>query len=263
MHTEISGIAQYAKRVFSLCGIAGEILVKERPSGPLYEFNISNPQQVERMLDMFHITGEQVSLRIDPSLIRCNQCANAFVAAAFLCCGTMTDPSKEYNLEFLSPRHNLARDLEGFLAQYEFNPHRTLRKGVNVVYIKASEKVEDMLTFMGAGNAAMEIMGHKLFKEIRNKTNRLTNCETANMEKSAVAAVKTSRAVRYLKQQNAYETLPEPLKNAAELRLAWPNLSLAQLVEKSTESISKSGLSHRIKKLEKLAEDMQKRSKNA
>ena len=66
----------------------------------------------------------------------------------------MTDPSKEYNLEFLCARHNLAKDLEAILAEHEFRPHRTLRKGLNVVYVKASEQLEDLLTFMGAGNAA-------------------------------------------------------------------------------------------------------------
>ena len=259
LHTELQGVAQYARRLFGICGIHGTITTKERPSGPLYEFKVDEPAEVEAMLRLFHCEEEQVSRHIDPRLIRCGHCFSAFVASAFLCCGTMTDPRKEYNLEFLCPRYNLARDLEGILAEHEFTPRRTVRKGVNVIYVKASEQVADLLTFMGAGGAAMQIMDHKLFKELRNKTNRLNNCETANIDKVVTANVAARRAIEYLQQNGDFDALPAPLRLAAQLRLDWPDLSLAQLVEKSAEPISKSGLSHRLKKLEHLADDLRQR----
>ena len=259
LHTELPGVAQYAKRLFSICGLHGEIIVKERPSGPLYEFKIDEPAEVEKMLALFHCEEEQVSRHIDPRLIRCGHCFSAFVASACLCCGTMTDPSKEYNLEFLCPRYNLAKDLEGILAEHEFTPRRTVRKGVNVIYVKASEQVADLLTFMGAGGAAMQIMDHKMFKELRNKTNRLNNCEMANIDKVVTANVAAKKAIEYLQQKGDFDALPAPLRQAAQLRLDWPDLSLAQLVEKSPEPISKSGLSHRLKKLEHLADELRQR----
>lgn len=262
LHTELAGVAHYAKRLFGICGIQGEIFTKERPSGPLYEFKIDQPEQVDAMFRLFRCQPGAVSRHIDPELIRCGHCFSAFVASAFLCCGTMTDPSKEYNLEFLCARYNLARDLEGILAEHEFAPHRTVRKGVNVVYVKASEQVADLLTFMGAGGAAMQIMDHKLLKELRNKTNRLNNCETANLDKVVTANVQVTRAIDYLKQQGDFDALPQPLRQAAQLRLAWPELSLAQLAQKSDQPISKSGLSHRLKKLEQLAAQLQQRRNN-
>lgn len=259
LHTELSGVAQYAKRLFSICGVHGEIITKERPSGPLYEFKVDEPGEVSKMLSLFHCEEDQVSRHIDPRLIRCGHCFSAFVASAFLCCGTMTDPSKEYNLEFLCPRYNLAKDLEGILAEHEFTPRRTVRKGVNVIYVKASEQVADLLTFMGAGGAAMQIMDHKMFKELRNKTNRLNNCEMANIDKVVTANVAAKKAIEYLQQKGDFDALPAPLRQAAQLRLDWPDLSLAQLVEKSPEPISKSGLSHRLKKLEHLADELRQR----
>ncbi len=259
LHTELSGVAQYAKRLFSICGVHGKIITKERPSGPLYEFKVDEPGEVSKMLSLFHCEEDQVSRHIDPRLIRCGHCFSAFVASAFLCCGTMTDPSKEYNLEFLCPRYNLAKDLEGILAEHEFTPRRTVRKGVNVIYVKASEQVADLLTFMGAGGAAMQIMDHKMFKELRNKTNRLNNCEMANIDKVVTANVAAKKAIEYLQQKGDFDALPAPLRQAAQLRLDWPDLSLAQLVEKSPEPISKSGLSHRLKKLEHLAEELRQR----
>lgn len=259
LHTELLGVAQYAKRLFGICGVHGSIITKERPSGPLYEFKVDDPQEVDKMLKLFHCEEEQVSRHIDPRLIRCGHCFSAFVASAFLCCGTMTDPSKEYNLEFLCPRYNLAKDLEGILAEHEFTPRRTVRKGVNVIYVKASEQVADLLTFMGAGGAAMQIMDHKMFKELRNKTNRLNNCEMANIDKVVTANVAARRAIEYLQEKGGFDALPAPLRQAAQLRLDWPDLSLAQLVQKSPEPISKSGLSHRLKKLEQLADELRQR----
>lgn len=259
LHTELLGVAQYAKRLFGICGVHGAIITKERPSGPLYEFKVDDPQEVDKMLKLFHCEEEQVSRHIDPRLIRCGHCFSAFVASAFLCCGTMTDPSKEYNLEFLCPRYNLAKDLEGILAEHEFTPRRTVRKGVNVIYVKASEQVADLLTFMGAGGAAMQIMDHKMFKELRNKTNRLNNCEMANIDKVVTANVAARRAIEYLQEKGDFDALPAPLRQAAQLRLDWPDLSLAQLMQKSPEPISKSGLSHRLKKLEQLADELRQR----
>ena len=259
LHTELLGVAQYAKRLFGICGVHGAIITKERPSGPLYEFKVDDPQEVDKMLKLFHCEEEQVSRHIDPRLIRCGHCFSAFVASAFLCCGTMTDPSKEYNLEFLCPRYNLAKDLEGILAEHEFTPRRTVRKGVTVIYVKASEQVADLLTFMGAGGAAMQIMDHKMFKELRNKTNRLNNCEMANIDKVVTANVAARRAIEYLQEKGDFDALPAPLRQAAQLRLDWPDLSLAQLVQKSPEPISKSGLSHRLKKLEQLADELRQR----
>ena len=262
MQTELASAAQYAKKMFQCTGILGEITVGQRGTSALYEFSVSEPEQVQKMFEIFQCDSGQISLRIDPALLRCPSCVSAFLGAAFVCCGTMTDPQKEYNLEFVSSRHNLAKDLEGILAEHEFRPHRTLRKGVNVVYIKASEQIEDLLTFMGAGNGAMQIMDHKVIKELRNKTNRLTNCETANMDKTATANVQALRAIHYLKEMDALQTLSAPLQQAAQLRLEWPDLPLAQLAQKSSDPISKSGLSHRIKKLERLAEELQKRRTN-
>lgn len=259
LHTELLGVAQYAKRLFGICGVHGAIITKERPSGPLYEFKVDDTQEVDKMLKLFHCEEEQVSRHIDPRLIRCGHCFSAFVASAFLCCGTMTDPSKEYNLEFLCPRYNLAKDLEGILAEHEFTPRRTVRKGVNVIYVKASEQVADLLTFMGAGGAAMQIMDHKMFKELRNKTNRLNNCEMANIDKVVTANVAARKAIEYLQEKGDFDALPAPLRQAAQLRLDWPDLSLAQLVQKSPEPISKSGLSHRLKKLEQLADELRQR----
>lgn len=171
----------------------------------------------------------------------------------------MIDPQKEYNIEFLTSRTNLAKDFEALLAEHEFAPHRTRRNGVNLIYVKNSANVERILAFMGAANAAAQIKAQKAVKQVRNQINRHTNCDTANLSKTARANAQTLKAIRFLKEQNALETLPEVLQDAAAKRLAYPDLSLTALCACFDPSVSKSGLSHRMKKLESLADTLRQR----
>ena len=182
VQTEQQETVQAAQQLFARCGVQGEILHKQRPSGVLYEFNIRAPEQVARVHELFGTTGSETSLQIDPRLIRCQTCVSAYIGAAFLCSGTVIDPQKEYNLEFLTSRTNLARDFEALLAEHEFAPHRTRRNGVNLIYVKTGANVERLLSFMGAGNAAEEMHAQKAFKQVRNQTNRQT---TATPQTSA------------------------------------------------------------------------------
>lgn len=261
LQTEQPHTAQAAQELFARCGVQGEVLQKQRPSGILYEFNIRQPEQVARMHELFGTTGKETSLQIDPNLIRCQTCVSAYIGAAFLCSGTVTDPQKEYNLEFLTARTNLARDFEALLAEHEFAPHRTRRNGVNLVYVKTSASVERLLGFIGASQAAEQIHALKAFKQVRNQTNRQTNCDTANLGKTARANALTLKAIRYLEQEKALETLPETLQQAAALRMKYPDLSLTALCSCFEPPVSKSGLSHRMKKLEALADDLRRRKK--
>ena len=259
IQTEQPHTVQMAQQLFARCGVQGEILQKQRPSGVLYEFNIRTPEQVRRMHELFGTTGSETSLQIDPGLIRCQTCVSAYIGAAFLCSGTMTDPQKEYNLEFLTARTNLAKDFEALLAEHEFAPHRTRRNGVNLIYVKTGANVQRLLSFMGAVNAAEQMGTLKAFKQVRNQTNRQTNCDTANLGKTARANAQTLTAIRFLEQQHALETMPEVLQQAAEMRMKYPDLSLAALCACFDPAVSKSGLSHRRKKLEAAADSLRKR----
>ena len=225
----------------------------------VYEFSIRAPEQVARMHELFGTTGTETSLQIDPGLIRCQTCVSAYIGAAFLCSRTVTDPQKEYSIEFLTSRTNLARDFEALLAEHEFAPHRTRRNGVNLVYVKSCDNVERILSFMGAAEASTRLSAQKAVKQVRNQINRHTNCDTANLSKTARANAQTLKAIRFLDEQGALETLPEALQQAAARRLKYPDLSLAALCASFDPPMSKSGLSHRMKKLEALADALRQR----
>ena len=242
LQTEQELTTQVAAQLFARCGVQGEIVRKERPSGVVYEFSIRAPEQVARMHELFGTTGTETSLQIDPGLIRCQTCVSAYIGAAFLCSGTVTDPQKEYSIEFLTSRTNLARDFEALLAEHEFAPHRTRRNGVNLVYVKSCDNVERILSFMGAAEASTRLSAQKAVKQVRNQINR-----------------HTLKAIRFLDEQGALETLPEALQQAAARRLKYPDLSLAALCASFDPPMSKSGLSHRMKKLEALADALRQR----
>ena len=253
LQTENEGVATFAQKLYRRCGVQGTVLSKERTTGPVYEFSVKDPAEVAKLLTLFGHTGKEPTLRIRPENFKCQSCMQAFISTAFLCCGTMTDPEKSYNLEFLSTRHYLSQQLEAMLAEHDFHPHRALRKGANTIYIKAADHIEDLLTFMGAGGAAMRIMNQRLYNEMRNNTNRLSNCETANLGKSVQAAVQVQLAIEKLQAAGAMNTLPENLRQTAKLRMQYPDLPLAKLAQKFDPPVSKAGLSHRMKKIQEAA----------
>lgn len=254
VHTEQEAVATHLCKLFARCGVQGSVRTMPRPSGAVYEFCIMQLDEVHKLHALFGTTGKELNLQINPVLIASAEAVRAFVATAFLCAGTITNPAKEYNLEFSTARYNLAKDFEALLAQYEFAPRRTQRKGSNVIYVKASENVADLLTFMRANNASMEIMNQKVLKSIRNNTNRITNCDTANLGKTAAANALTIKAIRTIEANDAFAALPEALQIAAQKRMEYPDLPLVQLAQKFDPPLSKSGLSHRMKKIETIAE---------
>ena len=234
LQTENEGVAHFAQKLYRRCGVQGTVISKERPTGPVYEFSVKDPEEVAKMLALFGHTGKEPTLRIRPENFKCQNCMQAFIATAFLCCGTMTDPEKSYNLEFLSTRHYLSQQLEAMLAEHNFHPHRALRKGANTIYIKAADHIEDLLTFMGAGGAAMRIMDQRMYKSVN-------------------AAVQVQLAIEKLQAAGALNTLPETLRHTARLRMQYPDLPLAKLAQKFDPPVSKAGLSHRMKKIQEAA----------
>ena len=123
------------------------------------------------------------------------------------------------------------------------------RKGNAVIYFKQSEKIEDFLTCIGAPIASMQVMNAKLERDLRGKVNRRVNCDAANLDKAVEAAMVQVEAIRRLDAVGTLITLPDKLREAAALRLAHPEDTLAQLAERCDPPITKSALNHRLRKL--------------
>ena len=218
---------------------------------PAYTVWLEDDSCQEELLGRFLLEGERDSIR--PELLRRECCAMSFLRGAYLACGTMSDPQGEYHLEFGVPDTSLGEELLEVLELYELDFRQSSRGRNPIVYTKESNQIEDFLARIGAPKAAMELMNLKIEKELRNKVNRVTNCETANISKTVNASMEQIRRIRSLQESGELERLPAPLREAALLRLENPDASLRELCELAGGTVSRSGLNHRLRRVMELA----------
>ena len=182
-------------------------------------------------------------------------CIRSFLRGAFLSGGSVTDPEKRYHLEFSTNHHKVSRETYSLLLEQGFSPKDTLRNGCSILYFKQSEAIEDLLAFLGAPIASMSIMEAKIEKEMKNKINRIVNCDNANTSKVVEAAQTQIAAIRRLEERGLLEHLPEKLRQTAALRMENPESNLMELADLFDPPLTKSALNHRLRKLVELAED--------
>lgn len=230
--------------------------IKVSPSGRSFSIAIKNPDKCRKLLGYFGHSKSDTSLKINFSNFDCPECYNAFLAGAFLACGTISAPEREYHLEYIVSYLNLSKSLITLLQELELEPKLTKRKGYNVVYFKDSEAIEDCLYIMGASSSMFDMMNVKIVKDIRNSANRRANCETANIEKTVRAAMPQIEAIIKIKKKRGLNTLSEPLREMAEMRLENPDVSLSELALMFDPPLSRSGANHRLNRLIKIAEEL-------
>ncbi len=178
---------------------------------------------------------------------KCANCKSSFFRGVFLACGRVCDPQKQYLLEF-SPSENadiILKELE----TVGINAKLTVRKNENIIYIKKSVSIEDFFVCANMNSTAFRFMDAKINNEIRNKANRLVNCETNNIEKAVNASHNQILVIKELHRRGLLSSLPEELEVTARLRIKHEELSLSALAKISVPPISKSGLSHRLNKI--------------
>ncbi len=181
----------------------------------------------------------------------------AFLKGAFLSCGTIMNPEKNYHMEFAVPEYSLHNDLYRIMMQLNLKPKVVVRKGDMVIYFKHSSEIADILTLMGAFNALMDFHNAKILKEIRNNVNRTVNCESANVQKTVDASVEQVKAIEKLMRTGAFDTLPDNLKEIARLRMEYREHSLKELGEMLNPPLGKSGVNHRLRKIQEEADKYQ------
>lgn len=183
-------------------------------------------------------------------------CKRSFLRGAFLGGGSVSNPERGYHLEFVVRTERLAEELCNLLNYYDLNAKVVLRKGSNVVYLKEGEKITDLLKLIGATGAILDLEDVRIFKDIRNNLNRSVNCETANLEKTVYASVRQIENIRYLLTNGGMDKLPIRLREIAEARINNPDATLVELSELLSEPVGKSGVNHRLRKLEAMANQL-------
>lgn len=257
LQTEQEEIADlYDRLVSRICSVPRPVRTVLRRHTTLWHSAIEDPAHRRAVLEHFGHSTKEPILRLNRANLDCDACARAYLRGAFLVCGAVTDPQRDYHLEFSLPRYHLSRDLLALFREMDFPAKLVKRAGSYVVYIKGSEAIEDCLTFLGATKASLEMMGVKMVKSIRNDTNRRINCENANIDKTVVAAGNQMVALRRIEETCGIGALPEDLQQIARLRLENPDLSLRDLGEMLDPPLSRSGVHHRLQRILRFAEEL-------
>lgn len=223
----------------------------------MVSFTITDPGQIAKICETYHIHPEKREIRLS-NLV--NNSLSAFLAGVFFGCGSVMDPNKEYHLEFNTPSELLCTDLQKLLGSIGVSGGRILRKQMYVLYIKDSEHIEDTLTYMGAQQCTIELMNIKIRKDMRNKANRVRNCDEANINKVVSAAMRQTEDIRWIVKCGQMDALSPELRELAELRLENPELSLKELGELLSVPIGRSGVNHRFQKIAAIAEELRSRA---
>mgnify|MGYP003543228559 FL=1 len=260
-----------ARKVFTLIkncfGITVEIQVNRQSNlkrNNTYVLSVTYDQGANDILEKVGIIekeGEHLSWvsTIPKHLVSRQDGKRAYLRGAFLGSGSVSDPAKMYHLEFSTVNIEISQNLRKLLNSYKLNAKIVTRKNNNVVYIKESEHITDLLNLMGAYNALMHLEDIKIKKQMRNDVNRLVNCETANLNKTVDTSMRQIECINYIMEKQGLDYLPENLHEIAMLRVENPDMSLKELGEIMETPLGKAGVNHRLKKIEMIAEDLKEK----
>lgn len=204
--------------------------------------------------------GLDIVLGISDKLIKKPCCKRAYIKGAFLGAGSVTIPKMKsdkatgYHMEFVFSKYLSASDFCNILSDIGLIAKLIERKDSFVAYTKSSEEICDLLVTVGAKRACLELQDVIVKKMVKNNTNRIVNCEISNLNKQVDASLKSRTDIQTIDSVLGLNNLPVPLKVVAEARLSFPDDSLSQLAERL--ELTKSCLSHRLKRLSEIAESL-------
>jgi DNA-binding protein WhiA len=240
-HGDIAALYEYLAR--RLLGRAAVTLREGKRSGrPQYMAEVTEQNDREALLPLLDMPFAEADFSGAEEL-------GAFLGGVFLACGNMSDPEKGYHLEFVIKKQRLSAALAGLLESLLPGAKSTTRRGSFVVYYKECVQIEDLLTLMGAPKASLSLIDIEMIKEVRNKANRVTNCETANIDKTVAASAAQIESIQAIWRERGEASLPDDLREVARLRVENPELSLRELAELMEKPISRSSLHRRLERL--------------
>lgn len=252
----------YKKLIKEYFQVDTELEVGEAPGpkkGRAYFLTIGPEMRSEQILRETGILlvregNNYISDGIYSDLIKTKCCRKAYLRGIFMGSGSVSDPARSYHMEFVCASRNLAADLRKMINSFvDLTAKVVARKDKYVVYMKSSEYICDTLAIMGAFNQRMAFENVRIQKGMVSKAVRMTNCDTANTDRTLDASQRQLDCIRKLQAAGQFEKLPEKLREAARLRLENPEASLVQLGEMMDPPMKKSGINNRFRKIEEIA----------
>ncbi|MBT2256176.1 MULTISPECIES: DNA-binding protein WhiA [Priestia] len=257
--------AAIARRIYVLLkknyDVSVELLVRKKMR--LKKNNVYIVRLVEKtrmLLEDLKIVEEGFTFthRISPELVQKKCCKRSYLRGAFLAGGSINNPeTSSYHLEIFSlyEEHNEA--LCNLMNEFQLNSKTLERKKGYINYLKEAEKITEFLNIIGAHNALLRFEDVRIVRDMRNSVNRLVNCETANLNKTIGAAIRQVENIRYIDETAGLDILPEKLREIARLRVEYQDVTLKELGEMvAGGQISKSGINHRLRKIDQIADKL-------
>lgn len=256
--------AAIARRIFSLIrnlyGVEIELLVRRKMKLKKNNVYISRIKKDSRKVleDLDIMKGGVLSHEISDSVKEKECCIRSYLRGAFLAGGSVNNPENSaYHLEIFSLYEEHAQSLTELMNGYQLNAKFIERKRGYITYLKEAEKIAEFLSLIGGYQALLKFEDIRIVRDMRNSVNRLVNCETANLNKTISAAMRQVENIQFIDEEIGLDELPERLREIARLRVEHQDVSLKELGEMmSTGVISKSGVNHRLRKLDKIADKL-------
>lgn len=236
--------------------LSGTEILPTKTEGKKYKVSVTDKAVLTKIFTRLGLSDTALKKRINFANISEPCCYSAFIRGVFLACGTVTDPEKEYHLEFSVSSKGLSEDLVRIFDEFEPTPKVTQRGGSYTVYFKSSADIEDVLAIMGATENSMMYMHAKLVKDIRNTVNRKVNFDQANIARTIAAATKQYEAIAKIKEKIGFDALPPELREIAKLRYNDRESSNSEIAAMLTKPLTVSGVNHRFQKLIKIAGEL-------
>ncbi|NPV91653.1 MAG: DNA-binding protein WhiA [Firmicutes bacterium] len=199
------------------------------------------------------IKGRSMAVGIRASLKRRQCCRRAFLRGVFLGAGSISRPDKAYHLEIIANQEPFAQELVEMMATLGLNARIHIRKQKPIIYLKGVEQIAELLSMIGAHNSLLYLQELRIMKEMRGNVNRLVNCDTANLEKTVSTGLRQAESIRLIAERLGMERIDPKLRQVAEARLSHPEATLGELAEILGTGISRSGINHRLRRLEQIA----------
>lgn len=222
-------------------------------------YNVFITENVEEILSDLQLADSFFGIEtgIKPSILKDDEKGRSYLRGAFLATGTIRDPeSGKYQLEIFSVYQDHAEDLADLMRKFMLDAKVIEHKNGSITYLQKAEDIMDFLIVIGAMACREAFEEVKIMRETRNDINRANNAETANIAKTITASMKTINNIIKIMDTVGLEALPVELQQIAQVRVAHPDYSIQQIADSLEIPITKSGVNHRLRKINKIADDL-------
>lgn len=218
-------------------------------------------EKVRELLTDLYILEEPFTLvrTISDKFLEKTCCRRSYLRGAFLAGGSVNNPeTSSYHMEIFTFYEEHNTSLCNLMNQFDLHARAIERRNGYICYLKEAEKITEFLNIIGAHQALLKFEDVRIMRDMRNSVNRLVNCETANLNKTIGAAFRQVENIKFIQQTVGLEALPDKLRELATLRVQHQDVTLKELGELMTSNISKSGINHRLRKIDEFAEKVRK-----